>query len=267
MNSMFFRYVVCVFVFMGSVFVGCSPDRVPGNVIGKEELASIIVDIHVAEALYFQQRSNYRKIAPEALTYYKSILDKHGVSKELLDTTILWYSNHPKVYLVVYDKVVATLSEKQAFIEGELTKQMAEEKEKKNAEIKNLWKGLTNYHLPSKDTLDPNLPFKFTLDSLQKGQLSLSVAYLFKKEDISSKNELYLITCYADSTRDTTIVEISKSFTKKKTFITASLKDSSKVFAVEGYLLKHQSAIRPYVDIDEILLQYLPAIVPVVDDK
>ena len=241
------------------LFTGCAKDRVPGYVLSKKEFTSLIVDIHIAEATYSQKRGNYRRMDPQALVYYKSVLDKHGITKELMDTTIYWYSNHPNVYLEVYDKAIGELSEMEAQAESDLSK-VIEEKKKKSAEIIDLWEGARSYDINPNDTIGEFVPFMLKTDSILGGRISFSINYTFKKEDISTKNELWLMAFYTDSVMDTTKVAIKKSFTRKRTILNYNLNDTLYLLSLKGFLLKHDSLIKPYVTIDQIRLQHIPLV-------
>ena len=68
-----------------------------------------------------------RKDDKKIKAYYSSVLTKHGFTREQFEETILFYSESPKRYEKIYDKVLVELSK----IEGNI-----KSKEKKEGSSK-----------------------------------------------------------------------------------------------------------------------------------
>lgn len=246
------------------LFTYCDRDRVPNYVLNEEEFTNLIVDIHIAEATYGQKRGSYRSLDPEAFSYYKTVLEENNITKELLDTTIYWYSNHPKVYLKVYDRVIGRLSELEAEAENQIVLEQKkkekeiEEMQEKMVRIEDLWQADRAYITSPKDTVDTNLPFDFVIDSLIKGSLSLKADYKFNADDLTRDNKMVLIVCYADSTMDTTSVDVKKSFKRRRNALLADLRDTINVLSLRGYLLQHEEKNKSSVIIENVMLEHMP---------
>ncbi|MBN2165789.1 MAG: DUF4296 domain-containing protein [Marinilabiliaceae bacterium] len=256
----FISVIIIILIFT----VSCNRDRVPGYVLSEEEFAHLIADVHKTEAIYGEKRGRYRSLDPEAITYYKSVLNKYNVNKAILDTTFKWYSSHPKIYLKVYDKVIGLLSEGEAIIEDSLriAEKIKNEEgivEKKDTfyTIQDIWKGKKTYSITRSDTAN-SVPFHFTTDSLVGGRLVFSVEYQFKAQDFTRKNELVLIACYSDSTLDTIATDIKKTFSNRTAILSYNLKDSLFLVTLNGYLLKNEAVNKSAVDINSVKLEYVP---------
>lgn len=79
--------------------------------IGKKEMISLLVDVHVAEAVVARQNT----IPPEILKrdlVYKSVLDKHGLTEAEFDTAVAWYARHTSELKLVYKAVVDTITKR-----------------------------------------------------------------------------------------------------------------------------------------------------------
>ncbi len=111
------RFIVLIVWLCLLSLVSCQEDRPHRYVLEKEELVPIIVDFHLLYAI--QSSSEFRELAREADTVdtYSYIFDKHGISKAEFDSSIAWYSRHPKLLTEIYDQVVMSLTQMQDSLE------------------------------------------------------------------------------------------------------------------------------------------------------
>ncbi|MFT3737355.1 MAG: DUF4296 domain-containing protein [Breznakibacter sp.] len=241
------------------VAVSCK-DRVPSQYPNKKEMVDILVDIHMAESILTNQRPG-RTVGENLSTgMYKSILDKYGLTKVEFDSALIWYTSHPHVYIKVYDDVIARLSDMEAQIASDMSKQ--EEKDKLLAEkmaTKNIWNDSISYHYPYSDSTNTNLVFKLQVDSFKLGHIQYSAIYRFQKEDLKRKTEFWMVTNYADSTRDTLKTDIIKIIPAKNTIATQELEKDKYLVGIEVFLLKHELDDELEIDIDSISLEYIPS--------
>ena len=94
-----------------SLAVACS--KVPGYVIPPNEMAGILADIHVGEAVIELNRTDYRTDSAK-MVMLQSVLAKHNVSKHDLDTSFNWYGHNISYYMEVYDKTIDLLERRVA---------------------------------------------------------------------------------------------------------------------------------------------------------
>ncbi len=247
--------ISCYFLAVFLLLISCNvKDRVPRHIPSKKKMTDLLVDIHLSDNVMSIDGISQKN---KQLGYYRYILERQGVTQAEFDSALSWYSAHPKVYLEVYDRVIQILTEKEAETQQAIN---AGEELKKDSisRIKDLWTDAREFRLPLHDTLDAKIPFTIKLDSIKNGKLKLSTWITYKKDDLGKKDELILITCYADSTRDTLRSNIVKAFTRVNAAVTQNLKQDTAVVQLEGFLLHHDSKSKRHLSIEQVSLEYIP---------
>lgn len=81
-------------------------------VIGEEDMASLLADLHMAEAAV---DLNYSKFPDDStrLALRQSVYVAHGVTPEQVDSSIGWYGHHLEEYMKVYDRTIEILKDRQ----------------------------------------------------------------------------------------------------------------------------------------------------------
>lgn len=95
--------LICALALMA---VGC--DDTPEYVVPHDKMVDLLVDIHIGESVVDVNRRDYRNDSLKKVLK-QSILLKHGVTQQQLDTSLVWYGHHLEEYLDVYDDVIARL--------------------------------------------------------------------------------------------------------------------------------------------------------------
>ena len=88
--------------------IGCS--STPGGVLSQDEMAQLLVDIHIGESVIEANRENY-DIDSVKKALKQSIYIKHNVTQEQVDTSFVWYGQNIEKYIEVYDEVIAMLED------------------------------------------------------------------------------------------------------------------------------------------------------------
>ena len=251
-----FRYwflLLAILIVLGS----CKKrDKVPDGYPNRHEMAVIIADLLVAESTMSNDHDYYKFREQRSGGFYKYVLSKHNLTKEKFDTILNWYSLHPRTYQEVYDEVIAILTERDAKLKSDISRPDAEEMDLPELPQQlELWNGAVSYELPS-DSVDQQLPFVFSVDSLKDGMLRLSAQYTFKKEDVGLKYEMMMIVFKSDSGVDTARVEVQKSFTRKIAVLTYEIPSAVSIDSVAGFLLSSTKKNKPSVIVDDVKLQY-----------
>jgi hypothetical protein len=103
------KYLIVILVLL-SVLAGCKRDPMPRNAIKKEMFITILVDIHLAEAISNDKyRFKMDSLSSEGL--YISVLKKHKVTEEQMKTTTLYYTRHPRDFDKLYSEVLSRISQ------------------------------------------------------------------------------------------------------------------------------------------------------------
>jgi hypothetical protein len=97
--------------------VSCQRDRPHKDLLEKDEMIPLLMDLHMAYAI--QSSVQFRKISfgVDSVDTHTYIFDKHGVSKVVFDSSVAWYSRHPKLFTEIYDEVVMNLTQMQDSLE------------------------------------------------------------------------------------------------------------------------------------------------------
>jgi hypothetical protein len=88
----------------------CAEQQLPDGVLSREEYASLLVDIYLAEA----RVSSYAVTPDSAMRIFKpyeaGLLKERGLSDSTVLITYRYYLDHPEEMELVYDTVIDTLS-------------------------------------------------------------------------------------------------------------------------------------------------------------
>ncbi len=84
------------------------------NITGKaflkrEVLVDVLVDIHLADGVTNDRKFN-RKYDADSIDILSPILEKHLVTREMFDTTLIVYSQYPELFDQVYNEVLIKLN-------------------------------------------------------------------------------------------------------------------------------------------------------------
>jgi hypothetical protein len=100
----------CLIILMAALAFSCS-DNVPKGILTEEEITPILVELHLAEAIFSQRnsleitRENYQE------DLYLTILKKHKLDQKAFEASVLYYGKHPDKYKPIYDEVLNRLNE------------------------------------------------------------------------------------------------------------------------------------------------------------
>ena len=91
---------------------------VPYGVLNQDDMAAVLTDIHLTEALVGQQYS-YNDYGTKRACF-ESVFQKHGITRDEFNESLDWYAHHPKAFADVYVVTVAQLGQKRADVEAYL---------------------------------------------------------------------------------------------------------------------------------------------------
>lgn len=90
-----------VFVLAVSMLAGCRLKR-PDTVIPPKKMEALLYDYHTAQALAMKLPTSERY---KRDLMYNYVFDKHGVTQEQLDTSLVWYTRNPREFAKIYAKL------------------------------------------------------------------------------------------------------------------------------------------------------------------
>ena len=103
------NHYIVVFTLCSLFFtlMGCRPK----GILHSWEMRELLVDLHKTDALlqvcglqYNQEKKNI---------YYAQILERHGTTQAQFDSSLVWYTAHPKLFDKIYPKVLKELKEEE----------------------------------------------------------------------------------------------------------------------------------------------------------
>lgn len=84
---------------------------VPSDVIQPHDMAALMADIHLGEAVVEQSRATFPTDSVKQL-FKQSIYAAHGVTAAEVDSSMMWYGRHVEKYNEVYEEVEKILDAK-----------------------------------------------------------------------------------------------------------------------------------------------------------
>ncbi len=87
-------------------------ESVPKDVLERDEMISVMVDVEIAQALLRFNLSRLDTLNQEQV--FNTIFIEHQISEEEFNASLTYYSQDPKVLEGLYVDVVTAISEKQA---------------------------------------------------------------------------------------------------------------------------------------------------------
>lgn len=86
----------------------------PDNVMSKDKMADVMADMYVAESVTDVNRTKYYTAGNDSLrkVLKQSILQRHGITQELLDSSLMYYGRNLDKYVEVHDLIVEKLEQR-----------------------------------------------------------------------------------------------------------------------------------------------------------
>jgi hypothetical protein len=114
--KLFFRSrSLYLIILVGMVFFSCSkkPVDIPETVLSREEMVSVLVDIHLAQALVGINQFN-DSLHYNLNDYLSSVFQMHHLTREKYARSLEFYTDHPELLDEMYADVINELSKKQS---------------------------------------------------------------------------------------------------------------------------------------------------------
>ena len=132
----------------------CSNKKIPKGILTDKEITPILVELHLAEAVYTQRyaleitRENYQE------DLYLTILKKYKLDQKAFEASVLYYGKHPDKYKPIYDEILNRLNEMEVKGRAKDSIQAIKVTEKARDSIQIIAKD--SVQIIPKDTVQPN---------------------------------------------------------------------------------------------------------------
>lgn len=88
--------------------------KIPENIIAPEKMEAFLYDYHLVQSMSGEYVANDYK---EKL-FYSHIFQKHGITSELFDSSLLWYNRYPKHLRKIYTNLETRLEKEVEMLDG-----------------------------------------------------------------------------------------------------------------------------------------------------
>lgn len=105
------KQILLLIVLIGLMSCDKLPIEKPENLVEREKMIEMLVDIHVAEATFNMMRQDSVIRKSSSANFYHSVLDKHQVADSIFEHSFVFYSSNPKQFEKMYQDVMNKLSE------------------------------------------------------------------------------------------------------------------------------------------------------------
>lgn len=106
------------FLIFALLFAACR--RVPPLVLGQEEMAQVLVDLELTDAMAVDFSIREFRSDSARLALRSAVLAKHGINEAVMDSSMMWYGSHLTEYLAVLDRADTLLADTLRKIDTEM---------------------------------------------------------------------------------------------------------------------------------------------------
>lgn len=114
------KYILFILLF----FTSCSSSEldIPSDIIQKEKMINVMVDVHIADAMASEQKIKDIKVSNQLKkTYLVGVLHKHDISQQKFDNSIQFYESNVETMLDIYNEVMIKISAQEAELNNKET--------------------------------------------------------------------------------------------------------------------------------------------------
>lgn len=81
----------------------------PKNILSENQMRSLLKEMHLVDAASKQRFIKENRDITTKYALYKGVLEKNEISKEVFDSSMMFYSNHPEIFANIYDSMLIDL--------------------------------------------------------------------------------------------------------------------------------------------------------------
>jgi hypothetical protein len=102
-NNFFSVFIFCILL----LSIGCS--NRPKDVLNEEEMTCFLTDLHKLDGT-LQASDVGLTDNLQNTVYYKVLLKNYGITQAQFDSSLVWYTSHPKKFNSIYEEVIVRLT-------------------------------------------------------------------------------------------------------------------------------------------------------------
>ena len=169
--------------FLAFCFTACQVKR-PEAVLSDAKMENILYDYHIAKAMGEEvpYSEGYKKVL-----YIESVFKKHGITRAVFDSSMVWFTRNPEGLAKVYEKVNTRLKEEQDGINRLIAMRDNKPKESLPGDSIDVWVWQRIYQLTGMP-MDNKVTFVLPSDTnfKERDTLQWNVRFLFHDDRIDS---------------------------------------------------------------------------------
>lgn len=201
-------FTICLLLVL---FASCQV-KTPEEIIQPDKMETLLYDYHIVQAMG-NEISNTQEY--HVKLYHEYVFKKHGVTKALFDSSLVWYMRHPAYLTQIYANLQERLDYEVAIMQDERNMaQAANESEQDfSTDTLDLWKGKTVTELTSAP-YNSRVLFSFNSDSafMAGDSVVLNInARFFSTKDNMQHIYAAMLVSYSDSTTESVSMNIKTS--------------------------------------------------------
>lgn len=149
-----------IFIFAFScIFFSCNRNK---YVMSKSKMEKVIYDLQLSQAIFDTQRNDFQT-DEDKKALVESVLKKHGITQQILDSSLVWYSKNMAQLIRINDSVSARLKREQVIWDTKYKEEtMLDEKYNES-------RALASFFYMSKE----QPVYSFSIDSLNADKVKL----------------------------------------------------------------------------------------------
>jgi hypothetical protein len=112
-------YILMIIPLFGNF--GCRKSGSKVDILSEKKMVELLVETHITDAILYVDNSRSDEKRDKGLFYYPSLLEKLGVTKQQMDSSVSWYMKNPAAYARIYQEVVKELEKRMAVAKKDQT--------------------------------------------------------------------------------------------------------------------------------------------------
>lgn len=248
-------FLLMVAVLLHVFLTSC--DRRPEGVLNSRSMENLLVEMHLLEGS-LRASGGYYGSGTDKMEYYNALFDKYGITVDEFDSSLVWYTKHPKQFERIYLNVVGRIDTLSAeILRG---KYHPVDSSARSGEM-NLWTKATKYVF-TKDSARNKLEFKIENVELLPGDVyKLSFLRRSAPSDSSRNPHAVLYVNYANDVVDSIYTRTPNDSVLRRYTLIFKARKNLPVRSLSGYLLGTESSngkMNAYLDSIRLIRRYNP---------
>ena len=95
-------------------------DSIPENLIPKDKMIDILIDMHLADAIFTSPTVRSLFAERDSVNFYEVIFENYGYTRIDFDTSVYYYSHNINEYNKMYIEVLNRLNEMETEVKREM---------------------------------------------------------------------------------------------------------------------------------------------------